>query len=200
MRMNPRLYDLLMGSMDRARLSALRRQLAMQAHGRVLEVGAGTGLNYRHYSHDASVVAVDLDPRMLLHSRSRGEQAAARISLVVADAEALPFRDEVFDHGVVGLALCTIPDPAKAVRELLRAMKKGGQLHVLEHVRVQSGAIARLQDLITPAWKHLAGGCHLNRKSEETIAANGFRIETLDRFAGGLIVALTARPTAAGAS
>jgi len=193
MRLNPRLYDFLVAPFEHTRFALLRRELAATASGYVLEIGAGTGLNFRHFSHHALVVATDVDIDMLLHSRERLHAAGARILLVVADAEALPFRDGVFDHGVVGLALCTIPHPATAVRELRRAIRRGGQLHALEHVRVQSRVIARLQDLITPVWKHLAGGCHLNRSSEETVVANGFRVEALNLYAGGFIVALTAR-------
>jgi ubiquinone/menaquinone biosynthesis C-methylase UbiE len=189
----PWLYDLFMVGAERAGLGDLRAKLVKPAGGRVLEIGAGTGLNFPHYEPDAVVIATDVDAGMLARARERMREASARVLLVTADAERLPFRDSEFEGAVVGLALCTIPHPAVAIEEMRRVMRPGASLYLLEHVRKNTGVSARIQDLATPVWRRIAGGCHLNRRTEETLAAGGFRIEHVDRYAGGILLLITAR-------
>lgn len=191
----PWLYDLVMATADRTRLGQWRRDVVAPARGRILEIGAGTGLNFRHYDGGALVVATDIDPAMLARSAIRARASDARILLVVADAQVLPFRARVFDEAMIGLALCTLPDPGAALREMRRVVPSGALLHLFEHVRVAHPVVARLQDWLTPIWRLLAGGCRLNRRTEATVASNGFEIEAIRRHAHGLFLAITARST-----
>lgn len=189
----PGLYDLFMAPAERGRLGAWRDAVAGAAEGRVLEVGAGTGLNFSHYRPGAWVVATDPDVGMLERARARARESAAEISFVAADAEALPFRDGAFTEGVVGLAMCTIPRPARALAELRRTIQRGGHLRLLEHVRIDSPLLGRLQDWLTPLWRHVAAGCHLNRRTVETVVQNGFVLESVTPHLRGYVVEIVAR-------
>lgn len=193
MRFIPWLYDLVMATADRTRLGQWRRDVVAPARGRILEIGAGTGLNFRHYDSGALVVATDIDPAMLARSAKRAGASGARILLVVADAQALPFRVRAFDDAVIALALCTIPDPDVSLRELRRVMRSGALLHLFEHVRLAHPVGGQLQDWLTPVWRPLAGGCRLNCRTAATVASNGFAIEATRRHAHGLFLGITAR-------
>lgn len=189
----PKLYDVLMAPAERGRLGRWREAVVVAAEGRVLEIGAGTGLNFSHYRPDAWVVATDPDVGMLECARPRARESAAEIVFVAADAEALPFRDGAFTEGVVGLALCTIPRPSVALAELRRTIRHGGRLRLLEHVRVDSPVVGRLQDWLTPLWRRVAGGCRLNRRTVEAVAESGFTLECVTPHLGGYVQEIVAR-------
>lgn len=185
------LYDVLMLPGELLGLRSQRARTAGAATGRVLEVGVGTGLSLPFYVGADEVVGVDPDPHMLRGARDRAAQARCPVRLVEADAESLPFDDDEFDAVVMTLALCTIPDPDAAIREALRVLKPDGRLHFLEHVRSGAPGIGRLQDLATPAWMRVAGGCHPNRRTVETIERH---LELERVWAKGILVQGTARP------
>ena len=193
MRFVPCLYDLVMGAAEHTSLSQWRREVVAPARGRVLEVGAGTGLDFRFYAPETLVIATDVDHRMLRRARSRAQASRGSILLVAADAEALPFRADAFDEGVVGLALCTIPHPEGALAELRRVLRAGGALRLLEHVRLANPVTARIQDWLTPIWRRVAGGCRLNRRTNETVASHGFVVEAVQSHARGLFLVIMAR-------
>ena len=153
-----------------------RRLVVPEARGRVLEVGVGTGLNLDLYRDVASLDAVDPDPFML-------ERAAPRISALPfparlhrTGAETLPFSDASFDTAVITFALCTIPDPATALAEVRRVLASGGRLLFVEHTRSVQPLVAGVQTALTPLWKKIGGGCHLNRPAVELVARAGFRV------------------------
>ena len=181
MRLLPALYDLQMRLMAK-RINPLRRLVVGGANGRVLEIGVGTGLNLPHYPPATVVVAVDPDREMLKRARPRATESPARIHLVVAAAEALPFRDGVFDTATATLVFCSVKSPQAAFAEARRVLRPAGALRFLEHVRSASPGWARFQDLVTPAWNVLAGGCCPNRPTVQTMEAGGFVVESLDRF------------------
>jgi ubiquinone/menaquinone biosynthesis C-methylase UbiE len=135
-RLFPRIYDLFMAPWEHGRLGRYRHAVVSGVQGRVLEIGAGTGLNFPHYDRAVAVVATDPDVGMLTRAKPRASAAAPNILLVAADAEALPLRDASFDHAVVGLAMCTIPHPDRALGELRRTVRPGGSVRMLEHVRI----------------------------------------------------------------
>ena len=189
----PMLYDAFMAPAERGRLGCWREAVVVAAEGRVLEIGAGTGLNFAHYRADAWVVATDPDVGMLERARPRARESAAEIEFVAADAEALPFRDGAFTEGVVGLALCTIPRPSVALAELRRTIRRGGRLRLLEHVRLDSPVLGRLQDWLTPLWRRVAGGCRLNRRTVETVADSGFILESVTPHLAGYVQEIVAR-------
>jgi ubiquinone/menaquinone biosynthesis C-methylase UbiE len=166
----PWIYDGVM-----APLAPLRRRVVPRARGRVLEIGSGTGLNFAHYpSSIEELVALDPEPDFGAHAarRARGRSFAVRFEQ--AAAERLPFADASFDSVVATFVLCCVHDPQAALAEIRRVLRPGGALLYAEHVRSPGTVEARLQDLLTPAWRTLAGGCHLNRATPELLADAGF--------------------------
>jgi SAM-dependent methyltransferase len=186
-------------------LDELRRFAAGDATGRVLEIGCGTGLNLDFYNWDRveHLDACDPDPYMLERARRRLERLPAdvreRVSLHDAPAEALAFEDATFDSAVSTLVLCTVDNPLLACREVSRTLRPGGRLRLVEHIR-GNGTRATFQRLIQPVWGWTAGGCHLDRDTELTIAAAGLRLRVLQRFSMGpllpAICAIATRPHA----
>lgn len=169
----PWLYDAGMVVLEKAGLGRWRSWLTGGVRpGHVLDLGCGTGRNLPLFA--AGVRAVGLDPchESLIRARAR----APAVPLVRARAEALPFRDEVFDTVVSGLVFCSVSDVPRGLAELQRVLKRGGVLRMLEHVRARGRVAAWLQDLTQPAWTCFSGGCHPNRRTEEAVAAAGFVI------------------------
>src|SRR5262249_35299612 len=151
-----------------------------QARGKVLEIGSGTGVNFPYYTAAEHVIAVDPNPCMVAQSVPRATQAAVPIAVLLARAEALPFPDHTFDTVVITLVFCTIPDPRHALCELQRISTPGGTALFFEHVRVHRPLAGRLQDWLTPVWKHVAGGCHLNRDTLALITQAGFTVTCIE--------------------
>jgi SAM-dependent methyltransferase len=154
-----------------------RRELVGGATGRVLEIGAGTGLNFRMYRPDVNVVAIEPEPTMARKALARARGARATIHVLRASAEALPFPDGAFDTAVACLVFCTIPDPLWAAGEVKRVLRPGGELRLYEHVRSPHPRAARWQDRVVPVWRHLGAGCHPNRDIVGTLRAAGFDVE-----------------------
>jgi SAM-dependent methyltransferase len=147
------LYDSSLKRGERAGMADHRRALLAAASGRVLEIGAGTGLNVPHYPDGLDLVLTEPDAPM---ARRAGRP------VVPASAEELPFEDASFDTAVSTLVLCTVSDPGRAVAELARVLVPGGRLLFIEHVR-GDGALARWQDRLERPWRGIAHGCHANR-------------------------------------
>lgn len=174
--MNGSLYDFVLRPLETIQLSELRENLLARAKGKTLEIGAGTGLNFSHYPEGTQVIATDNDEKMMIPARRRGTDC--HIKVEVADAQALPYRDEEFDTVVATLVFCSIPDPELALKEVYRVLKPGGSFLLLEHVRRNTPLAGFVLDSLTPVWKHIAGGCHLNRDPEKTINEIGFKMES----------------------
>jgi ubiquinone/menaquinone biosynthesis C-methylase UbiE len=155
-------------------LRTLREKVVPLASGRVLEVGVGTGMNFPYYGAVESIHGIEPDPHMLERARSRAQRLGISIELQQSGAEALPFDDASFDTALVTWVLCTIPDTAAAVSEVMRVLKPGGRMVFVEHVRSRYTVAGVLQDALTPLWGRLSGGCSLNRDSLELIRASGF--------------------------
>ena len=179
------LYDLLQRPAEKKFLGPHRAYLAGRATGRVLDVGAGTGLNFGYYLPEAEVVAIEPDPHMLRRARARADLLGRSVKLLDESAEELPFPDATFDVAVATLVFCTIADPERALRELRRVLRPGGQVRFLEHVRAETAGWARFQDFVTPVWKRIAAGCHPNRDTVSAIRRAGFQIEELQRYVFG---------------
>ncbi|HVB15465.1 MAG TPA: class I SAM-dependent methyltransferase [Stellaceae bacterium] len=182
-----RLYErwLLPGLLDLAMrnraLDRFRRQTVASAHGKVLEIGAGSGLNLALYGAAVErVVAIDPSPGLLHRAGGRIADARVPVSLVRASAERLPFAASAFDTIVMTWTLCSIPDPAAALAEMRRVLRPGGVLAFVEHGLAPQPGIARWQHRLTPYWKPLAGGCHLDRGIDALIRDAGFRLDALD--------------------
>lgn len=168
-------YEVLSRGEDRF-IQRYRRELVQGAVGRVLEVGAGNGLNLPRYRREASVVALEPEPTMLKNARRRVEQAAAAVRPVRASAERLPFRPRVFDTVVFSLVLCTIPDPGLALAEARRVLAPDGEIRFFEHVRATEPRLARRQDRLNRAYGVFAGGCNMNRDTLGELRRAGLRV------------------------
>jgi ubiquinone/menaquinone biosynthesis C-methylase UbiE len=171
----PRLIAL---AMDQRRLEPYRRRLVRDARGRVLEVGVGSGANLPYYGPDLDEL-VALDPSEPLLDRARRQPGPARLRFVQATAEAMPLEDASFDTAVISFTLCSVPDAAATLAEVRRVLKPGGALLFAEHGRGPEPRVQRAQDRLTPLWRRIAGGCKLNLKIDEAIAAAGFRLDRL---------------------
>jgi ubiquinone/menaquinone biosynthesis C-methylase UbiE len=176
----PRLVSLTLGS---PAVSALRRRVTEGLHGDVLEVGFGAGLNLPHLPTAVRrVLAVDPD----LVGRRLGAQrlAASRVPVdfVGLDGQALALPDASADAALVTFSLCTIPDAARALGEVLRVLRPGGRLHLLEHGLAPDAEVQRWQRRLEPLQRRLAGGCHLTRPVDALVEGAGFRFERLERF------------------
>jgi ubiquinone/menaquinone biosynthesis C-methylase UbiE len=160
-----------------------RIQLLAGLHGRVVEVGAGHGLNFAHYPATVSEV-IAVEPERAL--RAQAVEAAARspvpIRVVSGIAEALPLADGEADAAVASLVLCSVRDQATALGELRRVLRPGGELRFYEHVRAHDPRFARYQDLVRPLWKVVGGNCHTNRDTPAAIEQAGFVISEMERF------------------
>lgn len=156
---------------------AHRNQLVAGLRGRVLEVGAGTGLNLERYRGDVTVVAVEPEPTMARKASVRARQAAVPVRVVRGVAEALPFPDDTFDAVVACYVLCSVLDQRRAIGELRRILRPGGEVRVYEHVRSGHPGWARVQDLLTPAWHRFGCNCHPNRDTVAALRAGGFDVE-----------------------
>lgn len=160
----------------------VRAEVAGGAEGRVLEVGCGNGANFPYYTRAAThIVAVDPDPYMLSRARTRAAEMPRPIEIHKAPAERLPFEDADFDTVVATLVLCSVRRQAKALAEIKRVLRPGGQLRFYEHVRYSNAFGAFWQDAITPVWRWMGAGCHPNRDTEKAIRKAGFEILELRR-------------------
>lgn len=154
-----------------------RRFVVPEASGRVLEVGVGTGLNFELYTGAVTeLIGVDPDPFMLERARPRAAELPFKATLHQAGAEQMPIDTDSVDTAVVTFTLCTIPDPVAALAEVRRVLKPAGRMLFVEHTRSHQGLMAGLQDVLTPLWKQIGGGCHLNRPAVEMIRESGFEV------------------------
>ena len=183
------LYDLFMKPLGWLGLDRLRERLVRDALGRTLEIGAGTGLNVRYYAPGAApLVALDIDRDGLRRARRR----LPRTLLVQASGEALPFRDGAFDAVVSCMVFCSVPHPAAGLDEVHRVLNHSGELRMLEHVRPTGRLLGWLADQLTPTWRHLAAGCHLNRQTVEALTAAELCPTRSRRLLRGAVVELRA--------
>lgn len=176
------LYDRCFKAAEEAGLREMRREVLSGARGRVLEIGAGTGLNLELYPREGldSLVVTEPDPHMFKQLRERAPKVCAGAELVQAGGEDLPFEDDSFDTVTVTLVLCTVPDQAATLREIKRVLKPGGQLLFLEHVRSNHADLAKWQDRLEKPWRFLGDGCHCNRDTEAALRAAGFELSGVD--------------------
>lgn len=176
-RILPRLLDLVM---RQRRTEPYRRRAVSAARGVVLEIGLGSGLNLPHYGPDVERVhGLDPSAELLGIAKSRLAGSAAPVLLLRAVAEMLPIRARSIDTVVMTWTLCSIADPAVALLEMRRVLKPDARLIFVEHGLSPEPRVRRWQNRLTPCWRRIAGGCHLNRKADELIRAAGFAIGEL---------------------
>jgi ubiquinone/menaquinone biosynthesis C-methylase UbiE len=185
------------GAAESSFMEPLRRETAGQAYGVVLEVGAGTGLNFSFYNPEKveRLEAIEPDTAMLRYARQRLATAGIPITLTQAAVEDLPFDDSTFDCVVATLVFCSVTDPERGLREIMRVLKPGGTLYMVEHVRSQGSIASRVQDMITPITRLVSGNCHWNRDTARKVAAVGFQIEQKRDLSGILIPQIVLKAT-----
>ena len=179
-----RLYVRQSQKADELGLAARRAELLEGLAGRVLEIGAGNGLNFSHYpTRVTEVVAVEPERHLRELAIQAARAAPVPVRVVDALAEELPFEDGVFDAAVASLVLCSVGDVDAALEELHRVVRRDGELRFFEHVASERRLVRSLQRAADAAvWPRLAGGCHLARDTARLIEDAGFAIERCDRF------------------
>lgn len=155
-----------------------RAKLVPLARGRVLEIGIGTGLNLSFYDPRRVTEIVGVDPAAEMHpkARRRAEATGIPVDTVALELQQVAAPDASFDSIVCTFTLCTIPDPVAALREMRRVLRADGELLFCEHGLAPDAGVARWQRRITPVWRPLAGGCHLDRDVRALLAAGGFEL------------------------
>lgn len=169
------IYDKMLASEEKKFLGAIRAEMLKDVTGEVLEIGAGTGANFQYYPGGVHVIAIEPDPFMLERARKRAV-GASNIELRQAAAEELPFPDASFDFVIDTLVLCSVRDPRKALAEIKRVLKPGGDIRLYEHVRYQNPIGALSQDIISPVWQWFGAGCHPNRDTGRLLREAGFEV------------------------
>jgi ubiquinone/menaquinone biosynthesis C-methylase UbiE len=156
----------------------MREKVVPKACGVVAEIGFGSGLNLPYYDATkvSRLIGIDPDRTMLGIARKRLTDVWLQTELIEGRAEALPLPDGSVDTAVVTYALCTIPDPGDALREIRGVLKRGGRLLFIEHERFAEARRSRWQDRLNGLWGRIAGGCHLNRRPLQLIEDAGFVI------------------------
>jgi ubiquinone/menaquinone biosynthesis C-methylase UbiE len=178
-----RMYERISAEAERRGTAAHRDRALTGLSGRVIEVGAGNGLNFTHYPPEVTeVVAVEPEDRLRALAEAAARSAPVPVRVVAGHALGLPAEDGEFDAAVASLVLCSVADVPAALAEIARVLRPGGQLRFFEHVRSTKPWWGLVQDALTPVWSRAGGGCHLNRDTAAAIRAAGFDIEELDRF------------------
>ncbi|HUQ08154.1 MAG TPA: class I SAM-dependent methyltransferase [Kofleriaceae bacterium] len=177
------LYDRLCGAGDSAGMSEWRSRLVADLTGDILEIGAGTGLMFPHYRAGARVTALEPDAAFAALAAPRVAAAAANITIVSGTAEALPGPSRSRDGAVVGLVLCSVPNPVAALGELARVLRPGAPLRLVEHVRSPHAVAGVLMRAANPLWLALnAQGCNMHRDPLPAIREAGFLVERVEPF------------------
>ena len=179
-RLFARVYDPVTAAAEEGWLGQWRSELLAELNGNILEVGAGTGVNFPYYSTEARVIACEPSAAMAARARHvlASPEVKAKITLVEAGVGAAEVAAQVpaagLDAVACTLVLCTVPDPAAALADFSRWLKPNGRLLLIEHVRAESTLGQGLQEAVQPLWYHLAEGCHLTRDTGALVRAAGF--------------------------
>ena len=170
-------YDTAFGLTERRGLRDVRKELIGHSKGRVVELGAGTGLNLAHYPKDVSeLLLTEPDAQMAAKLRKRAGSSALDARVIQAPAEELPFDDGSVDTVVSTLVLCTVKDPDRALAEVARVLRPGGSLLFAEHVRSASPRAARWQDRLNTPWSWYGCGCQCNRDTISALRRAAFQV------------------------
>lgn len=177
-----RFYDTITRTAERGWLGAVRESLVGELGGQVLEIGAGNGANLPHYRAARRVLAAEPDPAMRRRLHQRLTEALVPVEISAARGEDLPFGDASFDAVVATLVLCSVDDLDRTLAEVRRVLKPAGTFVFCEHVRAM-GLRGRIQDLLTPLWRRVGAGCHLNRRTQAAIERAGLAVRDVEVFA-----------------
>lgn len=179
--LSAKFYDAILFKIEQTFLQQKRAKLLKDITGHVLEIGAGTGVNFEFYTQDCIVDAIEPSPFMLAKATQKmaNKPVRATIRLHNIGIEKLEEFIEIpksgYDAIVCTLVLCTVPDLAGSITSLKKWLNKEGSIYLIEHVQAHNTTQARIFNWITPVWKRLAEGCHLNRPTDQLLKANGFK-------------------------
>jgi ubiquinone/menaquinone biosynthesis C-methylase UbiE len=181
----PRLIDIVMRNKEATRY---RSQIVPQAHGKVLEIGVGSGLNLPFYGAGVEqIYGLDPSEELLAMARKKTRAMSFPIDFLAHSGEEIPLENGCVDTVVMTWTLCSIPDPEQALKEMKRVLKPGGTLLFAEHGLAPESNVQDWQQRLNPLWRSVTGGCNLNRKMDDLILAAGFRIAKLEtEYAKGL--------------
>jgi ubiquinone/menaquinone biosynthesis C-methylase UbiE len=176
----PRLQNKVMDSQD---MREVRARVCSSLVGDVVEVGFGTGLNAHHYPDGVQrIAAVEPSSLCMRIAEPRIAATSAKVELAGLNGETLDLPSDEFDAALSTWTLCTIPDVDAALAEIRRVLKPGGTFHFVEHGRAPDASVARWQARIEPAWKHVAGGCHVTREISDLIERAGFQLDRVHTY------------------
>lgn len=183
-------YDTFMGPLEKRWIARVRKKIVSGIDGKILEIGTGTGANFPFYSKEKveRVVSLEPNPYMLDQAKRRAKEFDLPVEFHQGMAETLPFKDGEFDTVVATLVLCSVSEPEKVFQEMRRVCKKGGKIVLFEHVRTESKSLAAIQDVLTPAWKRLCDGCHLNRDTGRYMKESGINVIKEKKYLKGIFV------------
>jgi ubiquinone/menaquinone biosynthesis C-methylase UbiE len=174
----PRLIDL---AMRNKQLRPFRERVIGAAEGRVLEIGVGSGKNLPFYRAAArEILALEPAPRLMAMARNAPRATSMPVNFIEASAEAIPLDEHSIDTVVTTWTLCSIPEAAAALAEMRRVLRPGGRLMFVEHGQAPDARVRWWQDQLTPLWRRIGGGCHLNRPICGMIESAGFRIDRIE--------------------
>jgi SAM-dependent methyltransferase len=176
----PRLVDVVLSPRE---FTEIRARVAAGLEGEVLEVGFGSGRNVPHYPAAVTRVRA-VDPATVGRRLAAARVASSPVPVeyVGLDGQSLPLDTASVDHVLTTWTLCTIPDVARALAEIVRVLRPGGRLHFVEHGRSPDPRVARWQDRLTPLQRRIAGGCHLNRPIDELVTGSGLTLSSLSTY------------------
>ncbi len=181
-RVSDRIYNLFMAPLEQNRLKSKRLQLLEDVAGDVLEIGFGTGANLKFYDHDQVDTLTLIDHKLPSTLDLVKNLNPEQISIDEGSVMELPYDDETFDSIVFTLVFCTVEKPEKGIEEIKRVLKPGGRIYFIEHVQPIKQPYKRWFNRLTPAWKCISHGCHLNRSTVTLIQRAGFKLVEYHRF------------------
>jgi ubiquinone/menaquinone biosynthesis C-methylase UbiE len=179
-----RVYARMSRRMEAEGMSGLRAELLAGLSGRVVELGAGNGLNFAHYPRTVSeVVAVEPEPYLRTHAEDAATTAPVPVTVTPGRAEQVPLADDSVDAVVLCLVMCSLPDRAAAMAEVRRVLRPNGSLRFLEHTIAPTPGLRAVQKIVDATfWPRIAGGCHTATDPVETISTAGFQVTELRRL------------------
>jgi ubiquinone/menaquinone biosynthesis C-methylase UbiE len=187
-------YDQMEWFVEKKLFQKWRRTLWEQIRAKkVLEVGVGTGKNIPYYPPDSTLTAVDLSPGMLTKAVSRAKQLKRPVDFRLMDAESLTFPADTFDAAVATFVFCSVPDPIEGLKEMGRVVKPGGDIWLLDHVRVNKPIIGPLMDFLNPLVVRMMGA-NINRRTVQNVQQAGLLIHSVSNLKGELVQLIHASP------
>lgn len=181
-------YDSFMFLLEKGSLAKRRKRLLQKCSGHILEVGAGTGVNFQYYQHFSHLTAIEPSPYMLEFATRKKNNAPLKEKITLLPIGCgSPELDKLFtenslDAIVCTLVLCTIPEPEKALQQFVKWLKPNGKLIILEHIRPHQSLSAKITDFLNPSWKKLAEGCNLNRPTDEMLNHSNLQLNRKEYF------------------